>query len=210
MLNIVSYQRKAVFMKWSKMILMQGDRSRSLIRINGTTTTMIIAENISDMTTDELNGLLGIDFVFGLILACPSTSYSSMQSSHRIKKSPKKVHYSHCHNEGASGTRHFMYWPSKYGPSYSWGGVFHAADINMQSSYGSYRSRLAKSQQSIPSLLATHRHSLHKLLSSSPVTVHTVKQGNMRHIAETKAHLWEAHKWTWEFHCLLVSFQNRD
>lgn len=57
-----------------------------------------------------MNGLLGTDFVFGLVLACPSSSYNSMQSSHRIKKSPKKVRYSRRHDEGASGTRHFMFY----------------------------------------------------------------------------------------------------
>lgn len=54
-----------------------------------------------------------------------------------------------------------------------------------------------------------NRPSLCKLLSSSQ-RVHTVKQGNMWRTAETKSHLWEYHKWSWEFHYLLVSFQSCD
>lgn len=87
---------------------------------------MITAENISDTTTDVLNGLLGFDFVFGSVLACPSSLYNIMKSSHRIKKTKQ----SRCATAAATMkgqvARSFhalrMYLPSKYVPSYSWVG----------------------------------------------------------------------------------------
>lgn len=94
MLNIVSFQRKAVFMKWSKndihagwqiQVFNKGLMGRWSLPFKSTT-TMIIAENIS-LTWQQMCWMVYLALTLYL---GPCSSYNSMQSSHRIKKAQSR------------------------------------------------------------------------------------------------------------------------
>lgn len=163
---------------------------------------MIIAEYLSDMATDVLNGQLGIAFVFGLFLACPSSSYNSKFTQ---KKKPKESALQPLTRQrGKWHVTCFMnVFALKICTQLQLGGLFHAADIK-------YSLHMVYIEAGFSVNLRNHRNSSHHSwlqaffiwapLVESSQRVHTVKQGNMWRIAETKSHLWEYHKWTWEFH----------